>query len=107
MSNKVNYLISFVSFVIISISFFLLIKGGDYKNYIIFILAAFSFILGYFIRKRNDSFPDEDIPENVLKKQEILSIDQTKVPQEFLIEQERFKKLPNEIKEKNLNNDKS
>lgn len=106
-NNTRNHVISFFSFVIIVISFFFLVRSGDYKNFIIFILAAFSFTLGYFIKKRHVGFESENpLTEEItseemeqrakgfdlgVRTQEIPDI--KKIPQEFLDEQKRYEKL--------------
>lgn len=105
MSNKntAKNVIAFVSFVIVVISFFFLIKSGDYKNFIIFLLVAFSFSLGYFMRRGNNILKDSYEPPKEQKEiTEVLS--DKKMPQEFIDEQERYKKLslqnkPEEVKQ--------
>ena len=97
--NTLSYIISFFFFIIMFISFFLLIKNGGYENYTIFVLVASSFLFGYSIRKRNDNIEEENLGEDEEEKKEaaiLLGI--KKVPQEFLDEQERYKKLSLENK---------
>lgn len=106
MSNKINYIISFVAFVIIFISFFFLVESGDYKNFVIFALAASSFFFGYFIKRKDDDVNKESLAgqqENKKEKGEDLEIPSSKkIPQEFIDEQERYKKLSSEIREKEV-----
>lgn len=109
-NNARNHVISIFSFVIIVISFFFLVRSGDYKNFIIFILAAFSFVLGYFVKKRHESFEkinqtteetegitSEEMHQRAVgfdlgvKIQEVQKIE--KIPQEFLDENKRSEKL--------------
>lgn len=99
--NTLNYIISFLAFLVIVISFFFLIKGGDYKNFIVFALASSSFFLGYFIRRRNDNLEKDNLETKKEEKNEIPLLQESKkIPQEFIDEQERFKKLFSENKEK-------
>ena len=89
-----NYVMSFIFFLIVFVSFFLLIKSGVYRNFIVFVLAASSFLLGYFIRRRNDNV------EEINPKSKDAEIPATKkIPQEFLDEQKRYEKLSSGNKE--------
>ena len=97
--NTVNHIVSLISFLIVLISFFFLIKSGEYRNFIIFALAASSFLLGYFIRRRHDDIGGEDSGgEDEEIKEVPVPLVVKKVPQEFLDEQERYEKLSSENK---------